>query len=61
MIHESLDSLSRSQSVDDLVYTAVFSGNEAAKAEARRQIHLRARRAGAVPSSIYPLYQAMWR
>ena len=61
MIHESLDSLSRSQSVDDLVYTAVFSGNEAAKAEARRQIHLRARRAGAVPSSIYPLYQAIGR
>ncbi|MGZ5473584.1 MAG: class II fructose-bisphosphate aldolase [Thermoanaerobaculia bacterium] len=61
MIHESLNSLSNARSVDDLVYTAVFSSNEEAKAEARRQIHLRARRAGAVPSSIYPLYQAIGR
>jgi fructose/tagatose bisphosphate aldolase len=61
VIHESLDSLSKAHSVDDLVYTAVFSSNEAAKAEARKQIHLRARRAGAVPSSIYPLYQAIGR
>lgn len=61
MIHESLNTLSNASSVDDLVYTAVFSSNEEAKAEARRQIHLRARRAGAVPSSIYPLYQAIGR
>ena len=61
MIHESLDSLSNARSVDDLVYTAVFSSNEAAKAEARRQIHLRARQAGAVPSSIAPLYKAIGR
>ncbi len=61
MIHESLNSLSNARSVDDLVYTAVFSSDEAAKAEARRQIHLRARRAGAVPSSIYALYQAIGR
>ncbi len=61
MIHESLDSLSRTDAVDDLVYTAVFSSNEATKAEARKQIHLRARRAGAVPSSIHPLYQAIGR
>lgn len=61
MIHESLDSLSKTDAVDDLVYTAVFSSNEATKAEARKQIHLRARRAGAVPSSILPLYQAIGR
>ena len=59
MIHESLDSLSNARSVDDLVYTAVFSGSEATKAEARKQIHLQARRAGAVPASIYPLYRAL--
>ncbi|HEX8409684.1 MAG TPA: class II fructose-bisphosphate aldolase [Thermoanaerobaculia bacterium] len=60
MIHESTDSLQQA-SVDDLVYTAVFSGNAAAKAEARKQIHLRARQAGAVPSSILPLYRALGR
>lgn len=58
MIHENASSLA-SASVDDLVYTAVFSGDDAAKAEARRQIHLRARRNGAIPSSIYPLYRAL--
>ncbi len=58
MIHENASSLA-SASVDDLVYTAVFSGDDAAKAEARRQIHLRARRSGAIPSSIYPLYRAL--
>jgi len=61
VIHESLESLSKTNSVDDLVYTAVFSGNEAVKAEARKQIHLRARRAGAVPSSIASLYRAIGR
>ena len=61
MIHESVSSLNNTESVDDLVYTAVFSGDAATKAEARKQIHLRARRAGAVPSSIFPLYQAIGR
>jgi hypothetical protein len=61
VIHESLESLSKTNSVDDLVYTAVFSSNEAVKAEARKQIHLRARRAGAVPSSIASLYRAIGR
>ena len=61
MIHESVTSLDHATSVDDLVYTAVFSSDADAKAEARRQIHLRARRAGAVPSSIYPLYKAIGR
>jgi fructose/tagatose bisphosphate aldolase len=61
VIHESLDSLSSARSVDDLVYTAVFSSNEAVKAEARKQIHLQARRAGAVPASISPLYKALGR
>ncbi|HEX3583287.1 MAG TPA: class II fructose-bisphosphate aldolase [Thermoanaerobaculia bacterium] len=49
------------ESIDDLVHTAVFSNDAAAKAEARKQIHLRARQAGAVPSSIFPLYDAIGR
>ena len=61
MIHESIGSLSNARSIDDLVYTAVFSGDAETKAEARKQIHLRARRAGAIPSSIYPLYKAIGR
>ncbi|HEX9982101.1 MAG TPA: class II fructose-bisphosphate aldolase [Thermoanaerobaculia bacterium] len=61
MIHESVKSLESARSVDDLVYTAVFSKDAETKAEARKQIHLRARRSGAVPSSIYPLYMAMGR
>jgi fructose/tagatose bisphosphate aldolase len=61
VIHESVSSLNRSTSVDDLVYTAVFSGDAAAKAEARKEIHLRARQSGAVPSSIAPLYKAIGR
>jgi hypothetical protein len=48
-------------SIDDLVHAAVFSSDAAAKAEARKQIHLRARQAGAVPSSIFPLYDAIGR
>jgi len=60
MIHESSDSLQQA-SIDDLVYTAVFSGDAATKAEARKQIHLRARQSGAVPSSILPLYRALGR
>jgi fructose/tagatose bisphosphate aldolase len=46
--------------VDQLVHTAVF-GDGAAKADARRAIHLEARRRGAVSSSIYPLYMAIGR
>jgi fructose/tagatose bisphosphate aldolase len=46
--------------VDQLVHTAVF-GDGDAKAEARRTIHLEARRRGAVSSSIYPLYMAFGR
>ncbi|MFL6244947.1 MAG: class II fructose-bisphosphate aldolase [Thermoanaerobaculia bacterium] len=49
------------KNIDELVRTAVFSDDAAAKAEARRQIHLRARRSGAVPSSILPLYRAIGR
>jgi hypothetical protein len=48
-------------SIDDLVRTAVFSSDAAAKADARKEIHLRARQAGAVPSSIFPLYDAIGR
>jgi len=44
--------------IDQLVHTAVF-GDGDAKAEARRTIHLEARRRGAVSSSIYPLYMAI--
>ena len=61
MIH-NLDSLRSScATIDDLVYTAVFSDDGAAKAEARKQIHMRARQAGAIPSSIFPLYDAIGR
>ena len=60
MIHDDARSLSDA-SIDDLVYTAVFSSNADAKAEARKLIHLRARQNGAVSSSIYPLYQALGR
>src|ERR1051326_1054427 len=48
-------------SIDDLVHTAVFSSDAAAKAEARKQIHLRARQAGAGPWLIFPLYDAIGR
>ena len=61
MIHESVSSLETTTSVDDLVYTAVFSSDSAAKAEARKQIHEQARRAGAVPASIAELYKAIGR
>jgi fructose/tagatose bisphosphate aldolase len=46
-------------SIDELVYTAVFSTDADAKAQARKQIHMQARQSGAVPSSIYPLYRAI--
>ncbi|HEX7832688.1 MAG TPA: class II fructose-bisphosphate aldolase [Thermoanaerobaculia bacterium] len=61
MIHNDLHSLKNAGSIDDLAYTAVFSSDEATKAEARRQIHLQARAAGAVPTSILPLYKAIGR
>jgi len=46
--------------IDNLVRAAVF-GDGAAKADARKTIHLEARRRGAVPSSVFPLYMAMGR
>jgi fructose-bisphosphate aldolase, class II len=46
--------------VDQLASTAVF-GDEKAKSDARKEIHLRARKSGAVSSSIYPLYMAFGR
>jgi hypothetical protein len=39
----------------------VFSTDADAKAEARKQIHVRARQAGAIPSSIFPMYNAIGR
>ena len=48
-------------SIDGLVRTAVFSTNADEKAEARKQIHLRARQNGAISSSILPLYRALGR
>ena len=47
--------------VDDLIYTAVFSGDDATKKRARTLIHQLARRAGAVSMSIQPLYEAIGR
>jgi len=47
--------------IDELIHTAVFSTDAAAKSEARKQIHLQARHAGAISSSIYPLYMAIAR
>lgn len=58
MIHNDSSAL-RTASIDDLIYTAVFSDDASAKAEARKLIHLRARQSGAVPSSILPLYRAL--
>jgi fructose/tagatose bisphosphate aldolase len=46
--------------IDQLVRDAVF-GEGDAKAAARRQIHLEARRRGAISSSVYDLYQAIGR
>jgi fructose/tagatose bisphosphate aldolase len=50
-----------STNIDALIRTAVFSDDAAAKADARKEIHLRARQNGAVPSSILPLYKALGR
>ncbi|MBV9496914.1 MAG: aldolase, partial [Acidobacteria bacterium] len=44
--------------IDQLVRDAVF-GDGAVKADARKTIHEEARRRGAVPSSIHPLYTAI--
>ncbi|MEO8032945.1 MAG: class II fructose-bisphosphate aldolase [Acidobacteriota bacterium] len=60
MILDKPDTLPNA-TIDDLAYTAVFSTDTATRNEARKQIHLRARKSGAVPSSIYPLYQAIGR
>jgi fructose/tagatose bisphosphate aldolase len=46
--------------IDQLVRAAVF-GDDAAKADARKQIHLEARRRSAIPSSIYDLFMAEGR
>ncbi len=46
--------------LDRLVRDAVF-GDANTKSAARKQIHLDARKRGAIPSSIYPLYMAIAR
>src|SRR5256885_9767 len=46
--------------IDQLVRSAVFGEGEE-KANARREIHLEARRRGAISTSIYPLYMAIGR
>ena len=71
MVHDSLQSLQdsirtgsgdvRKGLIDELIYTAVFSGDDGAKSEARKQIHLLARKHGAIASSILPLYDAVAR
>src|SRR5476649_2575050 len=71
IVHDSLQSLQdsiktasgnvRKGLVDELIYTAVFSSDSAAKSESRRQIHLLARKQGAIASSITPLYDASAR
>src|SRR5687768_12901314 len=45
--------------VDELIHSAVFNGDEAKRNEARKQIHMQARKSGAIPTSIFPLYQAI--
>src|SRR5438067_13577579 len=61
MIHDLATLTNSCATIDDLIYTAVFSDDAAAKSEARKQIHLRARQAGAIASSIFPLYDAIGR
>src|SRR5260370_8717340 len=46
--------------IDQLVREAVF-GDSDAKSKARKEIHLEARKRGAVSSSIFPLYSAIGR
>jgi fructose-bisphosphate aldolase, class II len=48
------------QKIDQLVREAVF-GDGDAKSKARKEIHLEARKRGAVSSSIFPLYSAIGR
>jgi len=45
--------------VDDLIYTAVFSSDDATRKRARALIHQLARRTGAVSMSIQTLYEAI--
>ena len=61
MIHDLQTLRNSCATIDDLVYTAVFSADGEAKAEARKQIHMRARQAGAIASSVFPLYDAIGR
>lgn len=71
MIHETIQSLKdavasagtdvRSSLIDDLIYTAVFSGDAGTKSEARRLIHTLARKHGAISASILPFYEAIGR
>jgi fructose/tagatose bisphosphate aldolase len=48
------------QKIDQLVREAVFADGDA-KSKARKEIHLEARKRGAVSSSIFPLYSAIGR
>ncbi len=70
MIYDNLNSLQNAVSktanvreslIDDLVYTAVFSADANTKAESRKQIHLLARKNGAISTTIFPLYDAIGR
>src|SRR5689334_7243246 len=61
MIHDLRTLRDSCATIDDLVYTSAFSGDDEAKAEARKQIHMRARQAGAIASTIFPLYDAIGR
>ncbi|HVT44913.1 MAG TPA: class II fructose-bisphosphate aldolase [Thermoanaerobaculia bacterium] len=51
----------RETAIDDLIYTAVFSGDAATRNEARDVIHQLARAMGIIPSTILPLYEAIGR
>jgi hypothetical protein len=51
----------RERGIDDLIWTAVFSGNEETRNAARGVIHEAARQVGAVPASIQGLYEAIGR
>ncbi|HVR44612.1 MAG TPA: class II fructose-bisphosphate aldolase [Thermoanaerobaculia bacterium] len=51
----------RDEGIEHLVRTAVFSGDEKTREEAREMIHAVARATGAVPASIQPVYEAVGR
>jgi fructose/tagatose bisphosphate aldolase len=51
----------RERLIDELIWTAVFTADDATKTRARDLIHQLARKQGAVPASIQPLYDAMGR